>query len=81
MLCKHRTSVTGFVCFKFSNTLPLYVVVYVLYNERTENFTVLSGTVPSVLKILESYFDDEAIPYRKQFHFISQPCRSRLNLS
>lgn len=51
------------------------------FKERTENFSVLAGTVPSVLKMLGSHFDDKAILYRKQFYFISQPCISRLNLS
>jgi len=54
-----------------------------MYSLKREQkiFNVLAGTVPCVLKKLGSHFDDEAIPYRKQFHFISQRCRSRLNLS
>ena len=39
------------------------------------------GTVPCVLKKLWSHFDYEAVPYPKQLYFISQPCRSLLNLS
>lgn len=65
--------------FKFSVTFSLYVVVF--FRERPENLNVLAGTFPCVLKMLGSHFDDEAIPYRNQFYFISQPCRSLLNLS